>query len=154
MKGKDFMVKMGEVIYGYATDCSLNINTDTTEVSTTRYKRKTAGGSWKEFESDVNSWDGASNHVVSTNFDDYQAIVSKQLAGEPVDIEFLEVIDTDSGAKGATGSLQAKPSGFKYSGKAIITAIALTSPVDGDITFSVNFQGTGALTTERLNTFS
>ena len=32
-KGKNLMLKLGTTIYGYASDCSFNISTDTTEVS-------------------------------------------------------------------------------------------------------------------------
>ena len=145
-KGKDLMLKMGGTIYGYATDCNFNVVTDTTEVTTTKYKRSTAAGKFKEFEPDITSWDASSGYVVSDSMDDYDALVDMQLAGEAVDVEFLDVTDKTSATnKGATGDIEAATSGKKRSGKAIITSIQLTAPTDGDATFSVNLQGTGKL---------
>lgn len=145
-KGKDLMLKIGGTIYGYATDCNFNISTDTTEVTTTKYKRGTSAGKFKEYESDITSWDCSSSYVVAESEADYDALVDLQLAGEAIDAEFLDVIDKASTAdKGATGNIEAATSGIKFSGKALITSIQLTAPTDGDATFSVNLQGTGAL---------
>lgn len=151
-KGKDLMLKMGGTIYGYATDCSFNLTTDTTEVTSTKYKRSTAAGKFKEFEPDITSWDASSGYVVADSMEDYDALVDKQLAGEPIDVEFLDVIDKTSATnKGATGDIEAATSGKKMSGMAIITSIQLNAPTDGDATFSVNLQGTGKLTKSAIS---
>ena len=151
-KGKDLMLKIGGTIYGYATDCSFNITTDTTEVSTTKYKRSTAAGKYKEYEPDIISWDASSGYVVAESEADYIALVDKQLAGEPIDVEFIDVMDKASATdKGATGDVEAATSGIKMSGKAIITSIQLSAPTDGDATFSINLQGTGKLTKSAIS---
>lgn len=153
-KGKNLMLKLGTTIYGYASDCSFNISTDTTEVSRTKIKRAVSAGKFKEYESDVNGWDCSSNYVVTEDEADYLALVEAQLKGEPLDVEFLDVADkasTEAAGKGATGNIEAATTGMKMSGKGIITSIQLNAPVDGEVSYSVNIQGTGVLTPSKLS---
>ena len=153
-KGKNLMLKLGTTIYGYASDCSFNISTDTTEVSRTKIKRAVSAGKFKEYESDVNGWDCSSNYVVTEDEADYLALVEAQLKGEPLDVEFLDVADkasTEAADKGATGNIEAAATGMKMSGKGIITAIQLNAPVDGEVSYSVSIQGTGVLTASKLS---
>ena len=153
-KGKNLMLKLGTTIYGYASDCSFNISTDTTEVSRTKIKRAVSAGKFKEYESDVNGWDCSSNYVVTEDETDYLALVDAQLKGEALDVEFLDVADkasTEAAEKGATGNIEAATSGMKMSGKGFITSIQLNAPVDGEVSYSVNIQGTGVLATSKLS---
>ena len=153
-KGKNLMLKIGTTIYGYASDCSFNISTETTEVSRTKIKRAVSAGKFKEYESDVNGWDCSSNYVVTEDEADYLALVDAQLKGEALDVEFLDVADkasTEAAEKGATGNIEAATSGMKLSGKGIITSIQLNAPVDGEVSYSVNIQGTGVLATSKLS---
>lgn len=153
-KGKDLMLKIATTIYGYASDCSFNISTDTTEVSRTKIKRAVSAGKFKEYESDVNGWDCSSNYVVTEDEADYLALVEAQLRGEPLDVEFLDVADkasTEATDKGATNNIEAASTGMKMSGKGIITSIQLNAPVDGEVSYSVNIQGTGVLATSKLS---
>lgn len=153
-KGKNLMLKLGTTIYGYASDCSFNISTDTTEVSRTKIKRAVSAGKFKEYESDVNGWDCSSNYVVTEDEADYLALVEAQLKGEALDVEFLDVADkasTEATDKGATNNIEAASTGMKMSGKGIITSIQLNAPVDGEVSYSVNIQGTGVLATSKLS---
>lgn len=153
-KGKNLMLKIGSTIYGFASDCNFNISTDTTEVSRTRIKRAVSAGKFKEYESDVNGWDCSSNYVVTEDEADYLALVEAQLKGEPLDVEFLDVVDkasTEAADKGATGNIEAATTGMKMSGKGIITSIQLNAPVDGEVSYSVSIQGTGVLTPSKLS---
>lgn len=153
-KGKNLMLKLGTTIYGYASDCSFNISTDTTEVSRTKIKRAVSAGKFKEYESDVNGWDCSSNYVVTEDEADYLALVEAQLKGEALDVEFLDVADkasTEAAEKGTTGNIEAASAGMKMSGKGIITSIQLNAPVDGEVSYSVNIQGTGVLATSKLS---
>ena len=152
-KGKDLMLKIGTTIYGYASDCNFNIQTDTTEVSRTKIKRAVSAGKFKEYESDVNGWDCSSNYVVSEDEADYLALVEAQLKGEALGVEFLDVADkasTEAADKGSTNNIEAATTGLKMSGKGIITSIQLNAPTDGEVTFSVSIQGTGVLTASKL----
>ena len=153
-KGKDLMLKIGTTIYGYASDCNFNIQTDTTEVSRTKIKRAVSAGKFKEYESDVNGWDCSSNYVVSEDEADYLALVEAQLKGEALGVEFLDVADkasTEAADKGSTNNIEAATTGLKMSGKGIITSIQLNAPVDGEVSYSVNIQGTGVLATSKLS---
>lgn len=146
-KGKDLMLSIGDKIYGMATDCSVDITTDTTEVTTTKYKHKNSAGKFKEFESDINSVSLSSGYVLADSEEDYIELVNKQLAGEPIDVSYIDVIEkTATGDKGTTGSLEAATNGMKVSGKALITSISLNAPTDGEATFQVQLQGTGVWT--------
>lgn len=151
-KGKDLMISVDGVVYGYATDCSFDINTDTVEVSSTRYKRKTSAGKFKEFESDVNSVSLSSNYVLADSEEDYMTLVQHQLKGEPVDVSFVDVVDKDGfeGDKGATGSVEVASTGMRIWGKALITAISLSAPTEGESTFQVSLQGTGAWSVDKI----
>ena len=150
-KGKDLMLSVGDKIYGYATDCSFDLTTDTSEVATTRYKHKNSAGKFKEFESDVNSFTISSSYVLSGTEEDYLELVQLQMVGEPIDVSFVDVVEKSStGYKGATGSLEVATKGMKLSGKALITTINLTAPAEGECTFQVSLQGTGALTVTKM----
>ena len=123
-------------------------------MSRTKIKRAVSAGKFKEYESDVNGWDCSSNYVVTEDETDYLALVDAQLKGEALDVEFLDVADkasTEAAEKGATGNIEAATSGMKMSGKGIITSIQLNAPVDGEVSYSVNIQGTGVLTTSKLS---
>jgi predicted secreted protein len=147
LKGKNLMISIGGVIYGYATDCSLNVNTDTSEVTTTKYKHKTSNGKWKEYDTDVNSWSGDSSYVMTESQEDYLALLNAQIAGTAVAIEFEPVKEATTEGKdaGSTGTLSAETAGVKMSGTGIITAIEASAPVDGEATYKVSLQGTGTL---------
>lgn len=146
-KGNDLMLSIGDKIYGMATDCSVDITTDTTEVATTKYKHKNSAGKFKEFESDINSVSLSSGYVLADSEEDYIELVNKQLAGEAIDVSYIDVTEKSAaGDKGTTGSLEAATGGMKVSGKALITSISLNAPTDGEATFQVQLQGTGVWT--------
>lgn len=149
-KGKDLMLSIDGTVYGYSSDCSFDINTDTVEITSTRYKRKNAAGKFKEYESDVNSVSLSSSYVLADTEADYMALVQRQLSGEPIDVSFVDVVDTGDGEKGATGSLEEATTGMRISGKALITAISLSAPTEGEATFQVSLQGTGAWAVEKI----
>lgn len=145
-KGKDLMIGVGGEVLGYGTDCSIDVTTDTTEVTSTKYKHKASAGHFKEYESDVNSISLSSSYVLSDSMQDYMTLVQAQLAGAPVDATFSTV---EASGPGESGDLEVSTTGLKASGKALITSISLSAPVDGECTFQVSLQGTGAWTFEK-----
>lgn len=149
-KGKDLMLSIDGTVYGYATECSFDINTDTVEITSTRYKRKTSAGKFKEYESDVNSVSLSSSYVLSDSEDDYMALVQHQLSGTPIDVSFVDVVDKGDVEMGVTGSLEEATTGMRISGKALITAISLSAPVTDEATFQVSLQGTGEWTVGKI----
>ena len=150
-KGKELMLSCNGKIYGYASDCSFDITTDTSEIASTKYKHKNSAGKFKEFESDVNSFTLSSGYVLSDTEEDYLELVQLQLAGEPIEVSFVDVVEKESASeKGATGSFEEAKIGMKLSGQALITSISLTAPVSDECTFQVSLQGTGALTATKI----
>lgn len=145
-KGKDLMIGIAGEVLGYATDCSIDVTTDTTEVTSTKYKHKTSAGNFKEYESDVNSISLSSSYVLSDSMEDYMTLVQTQLAGTAVDVTFSTV---ETEGPGQSGDITVSATGLKASGKALITSISLSAPVDGECTFQVSLQGTGAWTFEK-----
>jgi predicted secreted protein len=79
-------------------------------------------------------------------------LVQHQLKGEPVDVSFVDIVDKDSfeGDKGATGSVEVASTGMRIWGKALITAISLSAPTEGESTFQVSLQGTGAWSVDKI----
>lgn len=146
-KGKDLIMSVGGSIRGYATDLNWEIKTNTTQVSTTKYKRQNAAGKWEEYESDKNGWTADSSYVMSDSYDDYLALVNAQLAGVAIPCSWCDVIDKTGSTTeaGSTGALEAGTTGIKHSGTAFITSISPTAPVDGEVTYKIQLQGTGAL---------
>lgn len=143
IKGKNLMLSIDGEIYGYANDCSIDVSTDTSEVTSTKYKHKTAAGVFKEFEADATSISLSSSYVLSDTVADYATMANHQLTGLPIDVKFVQVEAT---GPGGTGDITETSAGLKWSGKAIITSMSLSAPVDGESTFSVSLQGTGTWT--------
>jgi predicted secreted protein len=145
-KGKDLFIEIAGTIYGYATDCSWDLTTDTSEITSTRYKRKSSNNKWKEFESDTNAWTAQSGYVIAEDMADYKALFAAWQTGAAVNVRFIDVKDKASSSEpGATGEVE-ESAGFAMSGSAIITSLSLNAPTEGEATFSINLQGTGALT--------
>lgn len=145
-KGKDLMLSIGGTIYGYATECSIDLSTDTSEITSTKYKHKNSAGKFKEYETDVNSISLSASYVLSDSEEDYLALVQAQLQGLPLDVSFIDVQVSDATDGGITGNIEGSSNGLKAAGKALITSISLSAPVSDECTFSVSLQGTGAWT--------
>jgi predicted secreted protein len=145
LEGKNLLVAIGDTVWGYATSCSLDITVDTEETSSTTYKQlNSAGeGSWKGFSAAKKSWTASTDHLVGvmSNFD---AAFSAIVATNPeVTIKFGAVNYKTGTGDNLTHTFE---TGSVYTGKAVITSLNISGSTDGEATFSVSFQGTGALT--------
>ena len=118
-KGEKLLLKIGGVIYGFATDCNLTIETEATEENVARFKLGVSAGQWKDYDSVSNSWSMDSSHLYSVDGADFKTLFETQADGSPV--------------------------GYGYTGSAIITSLSVGAPVDGQATFQINLQGTGEL---------
>lgn len=145
------MISIAGVIYGYATDCNFKIETNTEEISTNRYKLGTSAGEWKEYESVSNGWSGDTAHLMSTDGADFNALFTALSAGTAVAVVFEPVTNgTTETTPGTTGEIVEGKEGYTYSGTAFITELSAGAPVDGQATYSVSLQGTGALTSAKV----
>lgn len=116
--------------FGAATNCSIDISVDQTEVTS-------QSSAWfREFKNDVASWSVKCDGFValSSNYN-YAYLAQLQLDRTPITIKF--VIDNDNGTTGTLGDTV-------FTGVANLTSLSLFGPVEGASTYSVSLQGTGA----------
>lgn len=142
LKGQNFRVLLTGTgtgatakVIAASTSCQLHIAADLEETST---KDQTAG--WKSQEVVGKSWDGSADALVVVDSAEtaHTAFDVTELIGETVTIEFEEV--------GSSQNRTPTTGGTKYSGSAIINDFSLTAGNKANSTYSVQFQGVGALT--------
>jgi predicted secreted protein len=145
LEGKQILVAIGDKVWGYATSATLDVTVDTEETSSTTYKQMNTAsdGSWKNFSASKKSWTCSTDHLVGV-WDNLDAAFSSITAANPeVTIKFGSVSYTAGTGDNMTSKFE---TGAAYTGKAVITSLNVSGSTDGEATFSVSFQGTGALT--------
>lgn len=132
VNGVDLTLSVDGIIIGCADGIDLTITTATSE-ATCR-----ATGGWTETVAGRHSWTASTGGLIriatgtnAANEKTYQDLVALQIARTLVELRF---------GTPTTG-------GDVYTGNAIITSTKATSPSDGAATFTVDFAGTGPLTT-------
>lgn len=150
-------LKYEKVSIGYATSHSLSISADTKETST-----KDSGGKWQTSEVGIISWTASSENLYAneaegmTYSDLFDAMVARTpidavfgVEGNSDDLEAKKLDNVPTGGWSIDPRENATPKGEKrfprYEGKVIITSIELNAPNGEDSSFTVQFQGTGAL---------
>lgn len=128
--GHNLRMRVGTVtavaIYA-ATECSINIETDTVEIN----HKDNYSNNWKEIIPAANGWSGSTNGLIF--FDAANGIddaISAQIAKTKIKVEFSTAV---------TGDL-------KWTGDAYITSCELSGSVGEVSTYAVSFTGTGPLT--------
>ena len=133
-KGIDMLVKIGIEVVALQKGATLNRSADTIDKTT-----KQSGG-WKEFDASFKEWsidcDGLYTLPTATGTSAMKALETAFANGTPVTVEF--VLASFTGL--ATGDTEG------WTGSAIIVDFPLEAPQDDSVTFSVSFQGSGALT--------
>ena len=122
--GKDGSIKVGAAAVGYIDNWSLTINAGTAETSQ-------LGEDFKEFVGTVKDWSGSMSGSL-----------------DPADAQQKSML-TAMGSTGTTTAVSvslAAGSGTTFAGDALLTSIQIGAAHGDKITFSANFQGTGALT--------
>jgi len=142
LNGTDLGVYVGGTLVAYSTNATININQSLR--STTN--KESAG--WEENMEGLRNWDvscdalyawldpsgGAiGNETLSEIFAGY---IGKSSTGSDNRLSFDLTFGVTSSTAGDT----------KYTGKAWVTSASLTAPLEDTATFSVSFQGSGALT--------
>lgn len=134
MKGIDILVKVADEVVALQRGATLNRSAETIDTTT-----KTSGG-WKEFVASLKEWsidcDGLYTLPTASGTNSFRALEDAFVSGEPVTVEFALASETGATVGDTTG----------FSGQAIIVDFPLEAPQDDSVTFSVSFQGTGALT--------
>jgi len=122
MKGVDVLVKIGANAVGGQRGATLNRSGEAIDKTT-----KDSNG-WKENDSGLKEWSVDCDGLLVLDDIAYGALETAFMASEAVTVEV------------------ALPGGNTYSGSAIITDFPIEAPYDDEVTYSVSFLGTGALT--------
>lgn len=140
IKGGDLMLFVDSKSIAYATNHTLEINGETTDTS----NKDEGGGDWASSEVSILSWNATSENLYSVDGkgDNFGDLFDLMIAKTPIDAVFSKKSETstDVPTDGWT------PSVPKYSGKVVITNLSLNAPNGEYATYSVQFQGVGALT--------
>lgn len=136
IEGSDLMLFLGGKSIAFATSHKLSISAETTETSS-----KDNGGSWKSSKVKKLSWTASSDNLYSE--DGYEALVTQMVAKTEIQAVFAPKSETADEVP-TTGWTPTAATG--YTGKVIITSIEANAPDGDNATFSVSFEGVGALT--------
>ena len=120
-KGNDIRVSVGDILIGGQQGCSINRETETSDTTTKD------SGVWSEAEAIGLSWSVDCDGLVVVGDEGLEALENAWENLQQVDVKY--------------GSAE------KYkTGKAIITSLSSNSAKKEKTTYSVSFQGVGALT--------
>lgn len=142
--GKDMMLFVETKALALATSCKLGLSAETIDT------QSKDSGIWTEKDIKKLSWNASSENVFSADADanSYDKLFALFIAHKPVTLKFGIVGNPDVNEMPAAGWTLANGA---YTGKAVITSLEANAP-DGDkATFSISFEGTGALTKEVAN---
>ena len=118
--GNDIMVSLGGEIIGGQKDCSLNRESETTDVTTKE------SGIWSEEEITGLSWSVDLSGFVTTDYEKIDKLHTAWRNAEQVDIKY------------------GKPGRYEV-GKAIITSLSTNSAAKDKSTYSLSLKGYGSL---------
>lgn len=140
IKGGDLMLFVDSKSIAYATNHTLEINGETTDTS----NKDEGGGDWASSEVSILSWNATSENLYSVDGegDNFEDLFDLMIAKTPIDAVFSKKSQTSTDVP--TGGWTASTP--KYSGKVVITNLSLNAPNGEYATYSVQFQGVGALT--------
>lgn len=140
IKGQNLRVFVGTKCIAGATSCSITLGTQTENSST-----KDSVSDFDEYDVVGKNWSVNTQALVSVDSDTTGTLLEDLMdaweAGTPVTIKFdTTAAGTDKMNRTATNSALAR------TGYAIITNVNITAANRQNSTFTVDFQGTGALT--------
>lgn len=123
VRGLNILVYVGSQVVGGQRGATLNRGSETLDVS-----NKATEGGWKEFIQGAKEWSIECDGILMASDTGYEALETAYLGGTPVEVKI-----NDGGTWG-------------FKGNAIITDFPVEAPYDDALSYSVTFQGTGALT--------
>lgn len=140
IKGGDMMLFVDGNSIAYATSHTLEINGETVDTS----NKDEGGGDWASSEVSILSWQATSENLYSVDGqgDNFEDLFDLMVAKTPIDAVFAKKSQTATDVP--TGGWTAGTP--KYSGKLVITSLSLNAPNGEYATYTVQFQGVGALT--------
>lgn len=121
IKGLDVLISVGETVVGGQRNASLEMSAETLDTTT-----KLSGG-WSEKVAGLKSWTSSCDGVYFLNDEGLKAVENAFMSGTPVNLTFK------------------KGSDFGYKGSAIITSLSAEAGQDDVVSYTISFDGSGAL---------
>ena len=122
IKGLDVLIKVGSTVVGGQRNASLEMSAETIDTTV-----KTTGG-WAAKIPGMKSWTSSCDGVYFLDDAGLSAAQTAFMNGTPVQLEF------------------SKEEGLAYSGQAVITSMAVEAGQEDIVSYTISFEGTGALT--------
>ena len=124
IKGLDVLIKVGSTVVGGQRNASLEMSAETIDTTV-----KTTGG-WASKITGIKSWTSSCDGVYFVDDAGLEAAQTASMSGTEVKLDF-----TNS-------------SGLAYSGQAVITSMSVEAGQEDVVSYTISFEGTGALTAE------
>lgn len=121
IKGIDFALKIGGKVVAGKKNASMSISSDTLDTTTA----ESLG--WKEKDYGFKEWSISTDGLLVASDEGFYAVEDALINGTLLDIEIIR-------------------DRKKYVGQCLVTSLESDAPFDDMITYSVNLEGTGALT--------
>lgn len=135
IQGQNLRLFIGEKCIAAATSCSLHIAAQTESSRT-----KDTTGEWEEISTTGKTWDCSAEALVVINASDangIQAFDYPALIGTKVTVKLCQTEGDQNRSKTASGK--------ELTGEAIVTDFTINAPDNAKSTYSIQLQGTGAL---------
>lgn len=124
IKGLDVLIKVGSQVVGGQRNASLEMSAETIDTTV-----KTTGG-WASKITGIKSWTSSCDGVYFVDDAGLEAAQTAFMNGTAVSLEF------------------SNSSGLTYSGQAVITSMSVEAGQEDVVSYTISFEGTGALTAE------
>ena len=124
IKGLDVLIKVGSQVVGGQRNASLEMSAETIDTTV-----KTTGG-WASKIPGIKSWTSSCDGVYFVDDAGLEAAQTAFMNGTAVSLEF------------------SNSNGLSYSGQAVITSMAVEAGQEDVVSYTISFEGTGALTAE------
>ena len=122
IKGLDVLIKVGSQVVGGQRNASLEMSAETIDTTV-----KTTGG-WAAKIPGIKSWTSSCDGVYFVDDAGLEAAQTAFMNGTAVSLEF------------------SNSDGLSYSGQAVITSMAVEAGQEDIVSYTISFEGTGALT--------
>lgn len=122
IKGLDVLIKVGSTVVGGQRNASLEMSAETIDTTV-----KSTGG-WAAKIPGIKSWTSSCDGVYFLDDAGLQAAQAAFMNGTEVKLDF------------------SNSSGLAYSGQAVITSMSVEAGQEDIVSYTISFEGTGALT--------
>lgn len=124
IKGLDVLIKVGSQVVGGQRNASLEMSAETIDTTV-----KSTGG-WASKIPGIKSWTSSCDGVYFVDDAGLEAAQAAFMNGTEVKLDF------------------SNSSGLAYSGQAVITSMSVEAGQEDIVSYTISFEGTGALTAE------